>query len=213
MNAPTTRSPLRSRGMAAAMILLVLPLAGCPLDLPFPLGEPGPGSLDPALEGRWSWSDAKKGEEGDFVFARFNANEYVVVGREKGKESLLLFRAFTTRVGASTFLNVAELKAGRPAPTFLLARYGVKDDKLSLDLVEESDVPKASQADPKALLAFLAAHPELPAPDPKPVVLERVKGGPWGAPARAAQGAPAATPQFGPSSTPVPTPTAIPGPR
>ena len=117
-------------------MLLAIPIAGCPLDLPFPLGEPGTGSLDAALEGRWGWSDAKKGEEGDFTFSKFNASEYVVVGREKGKEPILLFRAFTTKVGAATYLNVCELKPGKE-PSYLYARYTVKGDELSFRIVEE----------------------------------------------------------------------------
>ena len=167
MNAGT-----RSRLLAVAAMLLAIPIAGCPLDLPFPLGEPGTGSLDAALEGRWGWSDAKKGEEGDFTFSKFNASEYVVVGREKGKEPILLFRAFTTKVGAATYLNVCELKPGKE-PSYLYARSTVKGDELSFRIVEEKEVPKELHGDAKALTRYLAAHPEIPVDDGSPLVLKR----------------------------------------
>ena len=170
-------STTRSRLLAVAVALLAVPLAGCPLDLPLPLGEPGPGSLDPTLEGRWGWSDPKTKEEGEFTFSRFNANEYVAVGREKGKEPVLLFRVFTTRVGEGSFLNVCELKPGKE-PTFLYARYTVKGDELSLRIVEETEVPKVLHGDPAALRKFLAAHPEVPAPAGELSVLRRLPKAP-----------------------------------
>jgi hypothetical protein len=168
-----TASMARSRLLALAVVLLAVPLAGCPLDLPFPLGEPGPGSLDPALEGRWGWSESKNGEEGEFSFSRFNATEYVALGKEKGKDAVLLFRVFTTTVAGASFLNVCELKPGKE-PSFLYARYTVKGDELSLRIVDEKEVPKEMQGDRKALTRFLAAHPEVPAADGEPMVLRRL---------------------------------------
>lgn len=162
-----------SRLHALAVILLALPLAGCPLDLSFPLGAPGPGSLDPALEGRWGWADPKDGEKGEFDFLRFNEAEYVVCGREKGTEATLHFRAFTTRVGPAAFLNVCELKAGA-SPSFLFARYVVKGGELSLWIVDEKEVPAEAQGDAKALTKFLLAHPEVPAADAQRLVLKKV---------------------------------------
>jgi hypothetical protein len=162
-----------SRLLAFAVILLALPLAGCPLDLPFPLGEPGPGSLDPALEGRWGWADPKDGENGEFDFIPFNESEYVVLGREKGKEAVGLLRVFTTRLGTAAFLNVCELKPGTK-PSFLFARYSVTGDELSLRIVDEKEVPAEVQGDSKALTKFLVAHPEVPAVDSQPLVLKRL---------------------------------------
>jgi len=162
-----------SRLLAWLVILLAVPLAGCPLDLPFPLGEPGPASLDPVLEGRWSWSDPKSGEGGDFAFIPFNETEYVVLGQEKGKEAALLFRVFTTRAGTASFLNVCELKPGTK-PSFLFSRYVVTGDELSLRLVDDKEVPTEFQGDPKALARFLVAHPEVPALDSQPLVLKRL---------------------------------------
>jgi hypothetical protein len=163
----------RSRLLAFAVALLAIPLAGCPLDLPLPLSEPGAGSLDPALDGRWGWSDPKKNEEGEFAFSRFNSSEYVAVGKEKGKEPIFLFRVFTTKAGEASFLNVCELKPGKE-PSFIFARYTVKGDELALRLVEEKEVPKEIQGDPKALTRFLAAHPEVPDDDGSPLVLKRL---------------------------------------
>jgi hypothetical protein len=160
-----------SRLLAFAVILLALPLAGCPLDLPFPLGEPGPGSLDPALEGRWGWADSKDGEKGEFDFLSFNGAEYVVCGREKGTGPTLHFRVFTTRIGTAAFLNVCELKAGA-RPSFLFARYVVKGGELSLWIVDDKEVPAEAQGDAKALTKFLLAHPEVPAADSQPLVLK-----------------------------------------
>jgi hypothetical protein len=163
----------RSRLLAFAVVLLSVPLGGCPLDLPAPLGEPGPGSLDPALEGRWGWTDPKRNEEGEFSFSRFNATEYVAVGKEKGKEPLFVFRVFTTKAGSAAYLNVCELKPGKE-PSFLFARYTVKGDELSMRLVDENEVPKEIQGDPKALARFLATHPEVPAASGDPMLLRRL---------------------------------------
>ncbi len=162
-----------SRLLALAVILLAVPLAGCPLDLPFPLGEPGPGSLDPVLEGRWGWDAPKDGERGEFDFLPFNGAEYVVFGREKGTENTLLFRVFTTRLGTASFLNVCELKAGA-SPSFLFARYVVKGDELSLRIVDDKEVPAEAQGDAKALTKFLLAHPEVPSADDQPLVLKKL---------------------------------------
>lgn len=166
-------STKRFRLLAFAVILLALPLAGCPLDLPFPLGEPGSGSLDPALEGRWGWADPKDGERGEFDFLPFNEAEYVVCGREKGTGTTLHFRVFTTRIGPAAFLNVCELKA-EASPSFLFARYVVKGGELSLWIVDDKEVPAEAQGDPKALTRFLASHPEVPAADGQPLVLKRL---------------------------------------
>ena len=188
-------SMTHSRLLALAVVLLAVPLTGCPLDLPFALGEPGPGSLDPALEGRWGWSDPKNGEEGEFSFSRFSATEYVALGKEKGKDALVLFRVFTTTVGGTSFLNVCELKPWQE-PSFLYARYTVKGDELSLRIVDEKEVPKEMQGDPKALTRFLAGHPEVPAAAGEPMVLRRLpKAQPKVAPASRAT--PAASPKDG----------------
>lgn len=165
-----TKSP---RLLPFVGILLALPLAGCPLDLPFPLGAPGPGSLDPALEGRWGWADPKDGEKGEFDFLPFDDAQYVVLGREKGTDTTLLFRVFTTRIGSAAFLNVCELKAGT-RPSFLFARYVVKGDELSFRIVDEKEVPAEALGDAKALTKFLTAHPEVPAADDRPLVLKRL---------------------------------------
>lgn len=161
--------------MKSFRLVLLLPLlflSGCPLDLPFALGEPGPGSLDPALEGRWVWSEPKAKDEGEFEFTRFNGTEYLVLGREKGREAApLLFRVFTTKAGAVSYLNVCELKAGAE-PSFLFVLYAVKGDELSLRIVDEGEVPKELQSDRKGLVRFLASRPE-GAGSGEPLVLKR----------------------------------------
>jgi hypothetical protein len=165
--------PVKGASVLVLALLAVLFVTGCPLEAPFPLGEPGSGSLDPALAGRWGWSEPKSGEEGEFEFTRFNAGEYVVLGREKGKDVTLLYRIFTTKVEAASYLNISELQPG-PERSFLFARYSVKGDELSLRIVEEKEVPKVVQTDPTGLVKFLASRPDVPTPDGEPLVLRRL---------------------------------------
>lgn len=164
---------MKGTSALALALLAILFVTGCPLEAPFPLGEPGPGSLDPALEGRWAWSEPKSREEGEFEFTRFNAAEYVVLGREKGKEVTLLYRVFTTKVGVTSYLNISDLQQG-PERSFLFARYAVKGDELSLRIVDEKELPKEVQADPKELVKLLASRPDIPAPNGEPLLLRRL---------------------------------------
>jgi hypothetical protein len=144
--------------LVLAFVALVL-TTGCPFESHVPLGSPGPGSLDPRLQGRWVAVEAG-GTVTEIDFLPFNSNEYYVELRQKGKEPER-YRAYSVRIGGEPFLNINEVKGDTVRHSFNFARYTVgRDGALALRFVGDKAVPKAFGTDQKALVKFLAAHLE-----------------------------------------------------
>jgi len=96
-------SPHRIPLLAAVTLLLT----ACPYHGSFPMGEPQAALFDPRLIGEWLPDEPDEGlETGQLWIARFDEDEYVVVGLgdcpNKGG------RAYLTRIGDATFLNVRD---------------------------------------------------------------------------------------------------------
>jgi hypothetical protein len=142
--------------LVLAFVALVLTV-GCPFESHVPLASPGPGSLDPLLQGRWVAVE-EGGTVTEIDFLPFNGNEYYVELREKGKEPQR-YRAYTVRIGGELFLNCNELKGDTALSSFTFARYRVgPDGAVALRFVGDKAVPKSLANDQRALVKFLAAH-------------------------------------------------------
>jgi hypothetical protein len=150
---------MRRVGVLGLVFVALVLTTGCPFESHVPLGSPGPGSLDPQLEGRWVAVEAGAAVV-EIDFLPFNGNEYYVELREKGNEPER-YRAYTIRIGGEPFLNCNEVKGDLARPAFKFARYAVvRDGALALRFVGDKAVPEALGKDQKALVRFLAAHLE-----------------------------------------------------
>jgi hypothetical protein len=147
---------------AATLVLALLGTiltAGCPYQSDVPLGNPGPGSLDPQLLGHWVAAESD-GSPVEIDFMPFNEGEYLVELREKDRKPDH-YRAFTVRVGGEAFLNVADVNLDAARRPFHFARYSIgPNGALALLFVGDGAVPKELGTDQKKLQAFVAAHLE-----------------------------------------------------
>ena len=169
---------MKSKGTLVLAFVAVAFLTGCPLESDVPPGNPGPGSLDPQLRGKWvAGTLYHKFIELECI--PFNENEYFVELRPEGKE-LERYRAYTVRVGSEPFLVISEVKDEKGRRPYYLARYAFgRDGALTLRFVGEKAVPKGLGADAKGLEKYLAAHLEGTALDDSepPSVLQRTGSG------------------------------------
>ncbi len=148
---------MRHAGLLVLAFAALVLTTGCPFESAVPLGSPGPGSLDPALNGRWV-SFEKGVEIGEVEFVPFNQNEYYVEVREKGRGPER-YRVYTVRVGGESFLNCNEVKGEAGPASFYFARYSIgPDGAFALRYVGDKAVPKSLANDQEGLVKFLAAH-------------------------------------------------------
>ncbi len=148
---------MRRAGLLVLVLAALVLTTGCPFESEVPLGSPGPGSLDPALKGRWL--TVERGVDiGEADFVPFNQNEYYVELREKGRAPER-YRVYTVRIGGESFLNCNELKGDAGPTQFFFARYLIgPDGAFALRFVGEKAVPKSLANDQDGLVKFLAAH-------------------------------------------------------
>ena len=148
---------------AGTLVLAVLGLVlttGCPFESAVPLGNPGAGSLDPQLRGRWLWVIEKDLKVLEIEFLPFNKDEYYVEAREKDKK-VERYRAYTVRVGGEPFLNFVKISDDTAGHPFNFARYSVgRDGAPTMRFVGEKAVSKGLGTDQKGLERFVAAHLE-----------------------------------------------------
>lgn len=151
--------------MTALFTLLFLGMS--PLDSEFPLASPERGSIDPRLLGVWFAAEPEESDDRSyFEFARFNGTEYLVnlVGVEKGKTTVMRFRAYLVRLGDRKVLQANPLGNEKQ---FYLAAFSFSDaGELSLRLVEETRIPAEIKGDREKLVVFLATRLDETLEDP-----------------------------------------------
>lgn len=159
-------------------IVMLLSLAflalGCPYQSAIPLSPCDKALLDSRLAGTWiSQPTETEQDRGTLIFYTFNEHEYVIDSSEEGESKHDIYRAYITKVGDSTFLNVQELNPNTTQRLWYFVNYIFTGDALSLRLVDEkifTDKPTSS----KSLYRFLKKnlnHKELY--DGDPIVLKR----------------------------------------
>jgi hypothetical protein len=144
--------------MAGALVLLTL-MTGCPFESTVPLGDPGPGSLDARLAGRWVMTN-ESGEDASVVFYPFDEGAYYVQLDERGKpDSTERYRVYTVTIGGEKFLNINKLGEEVEPGAYFFARYDfTKEGALRLRFVGDEKIPKNLAGDRKALVKFVAEH-------------------------------------------------------
>jgi hypothetical protein len=146
----------RSIGLAAVLLLVAF-LAGCPYVSKVPLGVPESRLFDPRLVGVWEGFDHADSVGTITVLAFNDAEYYVETENEKGEPDR--YRAFVTKIGGESFLEMNELGQSAARPEYVFARYTVTDGgDVVLRFVGEKLVPKALAANADSLGSFIAAH-------------------------------------------------------
>jgi hypothetical protein len=116
------------------LALAVIPLAAC---LSAPLGPPGSIKPDVALLGKWQCVGNRDGErkEAQLEVVRFDDSQYYAEWIDGGEKSR--YRAYATRVGGATLVNVTELN-GRftPWPWAVVRVSNMRDKTFDLELLD-----------------------------------------------------------------------------
>jgi hypothetical protein len=115
------------------IVTAAVALSGCFSD---PLGKPGSVPTDVELLGKWRCTSVGDGEpkEGTLEVLRFDDSQYYA--EWKDAEESARYRAYGTRVGDTTLLNVEELDGKfTPWPWAAVRAVVGKDKKLALALV------------------------------------------------------------------------------
>jgi hypothetical protein len=140
------RTASASSSMATAlMLLLVVPLLGCPYESSFSIGGPADSPRDARALGRWHC--ISRGDEKGFTAAirPLEERRYALAMTMAGEEPLLLQGHVATVKGA-TVLNLQEIKEGKPGAKWLFARVQFPTrDSMVVETAEDAllkDLPK-----------------------------------------------------------------------
>ena len=159
----------RRIGFAALLLFLVIN-AGCPYTTKTPIGAPERGAFDERLVGQW----AAYSDDGDSALVTvypFNEAEYYVEV-VSGDDEPDRYRVFAFTVDGRRFLHLNDLGIDSGAREYVFARYDLSaNGELAIRFVGEDCVPKGLADDPRALVAFIAAHLDDPALDDEDVKL------------------------------------------
>ena len=150
-----------SKGMAPALALLLLavPLLGCPYNSSFPIGAPADTPRDARLLGAWRCVSGFDEKASRVTFAPFEERQYSIVMTQADEEPYQT-RAFVSSAKGGAILNVQEIKDGKPQPTWTFARFALPtrsslvidlaEDTLLKDLEQTPAVVRAALEGPKA---------------------------------------------------------------
>lgn len=140
-------NPSRRTFARFGCLLIAAGLSGC-YESASPLSTPGTVPRDAALMGQWRCEEdgAKSNERTRLQVFPFDEAQYyaeLTDNRETAR-----YRAYGSRVGDVTLLNVLELKAGLPAGKWMFVRYRIESPRtLKLALVNAESVKGLPEAD------------------------------------------------------------------
>jgi len=113
----------RSSAMATAlMVLLVVPLLGCPYESAFPLGTPADTPRDARLLGQWHCASTWDDQAFLLSMAPLEERRYSIVMTMPGEEPLTCRGHVSSLKGASV-LNIQGTKEGKTDDKWMFVRY------------------------------------------------------------------------------------------
>ena len=132
-------------------------LSGCPYESDIPLGSPYDAAIDQSLIGNWRLDTPETEDEaaGILNICAFNDHELVITAEQEDKKGVEILRAFTTRIGGQSFLNVQSIEPGCKQSTWLFVNYGFADGRLTLRIVEEDLFEGKEMTSSADLAAFI----------------------------------------------------------
>jgi hypothetical protein len=152
---PGAEAPRRSSAAtAAALVLLVLPLLGCPYSAPFPIGTPAETPRDARLLGDWQCV-TPEGKNGSLTISPLESAEYAFVLTAPAGEKEGEWRGHVASLKGTSVLNYREVKDGKPEDSWGFVRYLVPTpNSLVLDLADD-ELLKGLEQTPKAIGAAM----------------------------------------------------------
>lgn len=154
--ARTEESPRwSSSGMARALVLLLaVPLLGCPYNAKFPIGSPADTPRDARLLGQWRCVGSTDEKAFHTTIAPLEDRQYSIVLTVAGEEPFES-HAYVSSVTGGAVLNVMGMKDGKPVEEWNFARYLIPTPRsLVMDLAEDAllkDLEQTPSAIKKAL--------------------------------------------------------------
>jgi hypothetical protein len=138
------------RGRALALVPgLLLLLGGC-FTSRRPLGPREKGTLDDRLLATWTCIPPEKeaeGQQATLGVAAFDETQYILLWQERKDERPEYYRAYSSRVGAETLLNVKPLGTAVSGGVWSFVRYRVEaDGRLRAWIVDEDAVGARGEA-------------------------------------------------------------------
>jgi len=155
---------IRSAIRPAVVLLLLVPMAAC-YQSAVPLGPPERGTIDRALVGSWSCVDPKDASNRAVVTSvPVDRHRYDVEWRE-APDHVTRYRAYATRIGAETLLNVQEVGSARADARFVFLRARpAAGGGLSIAVVQDDALKGKAGATAVREIARRVADPALYGP-------------------------------------------------
>jgi hypothetical protein len=128
-----------SSGVARALVLLLaVPLLGCPYNATFPIGSPADTPRDARLLGQWRCVGSSDEKAFHTTIAPVEDRQYSIVLTVSGEEPFES-RAHGSTVAGGAVLNVRSIKDGKPVDEWNFARYLLPTpSSLVLDVAEDT---------------------------------------------------------------------------
>jgi hypothetical protein len=142
-------------------------LAACPYTSDQPLSDPAAAAIDRSLVGTWKMQDKDSKEWHTLTFLAWDDRQLVAIADGGENEKPDAYRVFMTTIEHERFLNVQQLGADENRQWYF-ARYGIRDGRLYLSLVDDALFASRSFASSEALRDFIRknlADPRLYAGD------------------------------------------------
>jgi hypothetical protein len=131
---------------AALLVALTAALAGC-FESARPLSQPGTVARDRAILGHWNCvpdPQEKPDDRATLLVWPFDASQYYAEWTEGPNTTR--YRAYGSRIGSTTLLNVLEMKIAREDAKWAFVRYRFEGDRLRIAVVKDDAVRGATEA-------------------------------------------------------------------
>ncbi len=121
--------PMRYRHLVI-LLLLVLPLGGCPLTGNYPLGSRDNALIDNRIIGKWEAITTKESEKGNLRIYQFNEKEYYFEAFTESDNSISRGRVFITGIDNVKFMNYQEINNYKVMDGYVYIKYEIFKENL-----------------------------------------------------------------------------------
>lgn len=126
--------------------VLILTLCGC-YESSAPLGPAGKVKINSSLLGDWKCLEISKRSDRSPIYSvrSFDNTQYLIEEFEGGAVKSR-YRAYETKIGEHSLLNLTDVNSSTKTPTWVFLRYKIRsDNRLEIDFVDSHAVKETAQ--------------------------------------------------------------------